>query len=312
MNSDLTGKSDVPLSERVPFRLERDFPLSELTTFGVGGPADWVAFCTSVADIKAAVEFCCQRNLEYFVLGGGSNVLVADKGFRGMIIVVQLEEYHVADTLVKCGAGCSLHEIVEKTTAAGLAGLENLAGIAGTIGGAVVGNAGAYGTCIADILFDIELFSPTEGLYIDKNEALGFSYRHSRLKASDEIVLSARFKLKPDSAEKLSERVREVLTERWRKVPKDDVSAGCFFKNIEKQGAPHGKLAAGWLLEQIGAKGLVVGNAAVYRNHANILVNSGGATADEVRKLSYILKDKVKEKFGIELQEEVVLVGDFS
>lgn len=302
----LTGDSSTTV------RIERDYPLSRLTTIGVGGPADRVAFCRSAYEIKEAVEICRSQGLDYFVLGGGSNVLAADDGYRGMIILNQIEDFSIDGEVVTCGAGLSLHTAVERVAAAGLEGMESLAGIAGTIGGAIAGNAGAYGRSVADVLIDVELYHPEKGFYSQESSQLEFRYRHSRIKRSGEAIIRGRFKLKHADADELKERVNKVLEERWQKLPRKDISAGCFFKNIEKADAPFGKLAAGKLLDDVGAKQLCVGRAGVYPNHANVLINKGGATASEIRQLSLELKRKVKETFSIDLVEEVVLLGDFS
>jgi UDP-N-acetylmuramate dehydrogenase len=294
------------------FRLEQNFPISKLTTFGIGGPADWVAFCRSADEIVEAVEYCRQNRLDYFVLGGGSNVLAADSGYRGMIIVPQIETLQIDGDIVTAGAGYSLQRLVEETVEGGLEGLEPLAGIAGTVGGAIVGNAGAYGVSIADRLIDVYLLHPAQGFVTQVTADLGYKYRHSSLKWSKNIVISGRFQLKRGDAATLKAKMDVILAERWQKHPKENVSAGCFFKNVESEAAPHGKIAAGYLLDQIGAKQMQVGHAAVYPGHANIIINKGGATASEVRELSIKLKAKVKEIYDIDLAEEVILLGDFS
>ncbi len=226
------------------FRLEQNYLISKLTTFGIGGPADWVAFCRSADEIVEAVDYCRQHRLEYFVIGGGSNILASDKGFRGMIIVPQIKTLEIVDNRVTVGAGFSLSELVEKTVAAGLAGLETLAGIAGTVGGAIVGNAGAYGVATADHLVGVDLYHPSEGFYTERKENLGYRYRHSDLKWSQNIVISGRFELTHGDAPTLKEKMQKVLTERWQKLPRENISAGCFFKNIESATDPNGKLAA--------------------------------------------------------------------
>jgi UDP-N-acetylmuramate dehydrogenase len=307
------NKAGVPsLPAKTGFRLEQDYPISKLTTFGIGGPADWVAFCRSPDEVVEATQFCRQNQLEFFVIGGGSNILASDKGFRGMLIVLQIEMLKIEDDCITVGAGYSLHKLVEETVATGFGGLEALAGIAGTVGGAIVGNAGAYGAAISDTLIDVNLYNPLKGFYTEQKDNLGYRYRHSDLKHSQNIVISGRFQLKHGDAASLKEKMDTILAERWQKHPQDNISAGCFFKNIESATAPHGKIAAGYLLDQIGAKQMEIGHAGVFPGHANILINKGGATASEVRDLSIRLKEKVKEIYKIELTEEVILLGDFS
>ncbi len=292
--------------------VKKDYPLASLTTLGCGGPADYVAFCHSADEVGRVLTYCREEKLDYFVLGGGSNVLAADKGYRGLVVLVQVDSCQIEDEEVSCGAGMSLHHLVEQTTAAGLGGLETLAGIAGTVGGAVAGNAGAYGRCIADVLCEVEIIDPQQGSITRPASELEFAYRRSNLKNSGAVIVTARFKLKHDNADELKQKVDEILEERWRKLPQEEISAGCFFKNIEKADEPHGKLAAGYLLDQIGAKQMSCGKAGVYGGHANVLINTGGAKASEIRELSLQLKKKVKDSFDIDLLEEVVLLGDFS
>ncbi len=296
----------------VSFRVEHNYPIARLTTFGIGGPADMAAFCDSVDQVVEAVEYCKKNRIDYFVIGGGSNILASDKGYRGMIILPRIEFLKVEGETVHVGAAYSLAKMVEQMVETGLAGLESLSGIAGTVGGAIVGNAGAYGQSISDTLIDVNLYHPDRGLYVAAKDQIEFRYRHSELKWSKNIVLSARFKLKHEDLELLRNRATEILDQRWSRHPHEDISAGCFFKNIEDKTAPHGKIAAGYLLEQIGGKSVTVGNAGVYPSHANILINKGGASASEVRELSLKLKQKVKEVYGVELSEEVILLGDFS
>jgi UDP-N-acetylmuramate dehydrogenase len=306
------GPEVISEAAKTGIHLEQDCPISKLTTFGIGGPADLVAFCSTAAGVVNAVEICQRRQIDYFIMGGGSNILASDKGYRGMIIIPQIKDFEIQDNVVICGAGQSLQQVVESTVAAGLAGMELLAGIAGTVGGAIVGNAGAYGSAISDHLLDVYLYHPVNGFHTEMKENLDYRYRGSSLKGSSEVVISARFRLEQGDAAQLQEKTRDILSERWKRHPRQNVSAGCFFKNVESENAPHGKIAAGYLLEQVGGKEMTVGRAGVYSAHANILINKGGASASEVRELSIRLKAKVKQAFGVDLCEEVVLLGDFS
>lgn len=310
ISSDRSGTAR-PVAENI-FRMERDYPIARLTTFGIGGPADMVAFCESVEQVVGAVEYCKKNNIDYFVIGGGSNILASDAGYRGMIIVPKIEFFLIEGDTISVGAAYSLARMVAEVVEGGFAGLESLSGIAGTVGGAIVGNAGAYGQSISDTLIDVSIYNPDKGLYTAQKDEIGFRYRHSDLKWTKNIVLSARFKLKHEEVELLRNRAAEILDQRWSRHPHQDISAGCFFKNIEDKNAPHGKIAAGYLIEQVGGKSLTVGNAGVYPSHANILINKGGASASEVRELSLKLKQKVREVYGVELSEEVILLGDFS
>ncbi len=306
------SKKIAKAPEGVSFRLEQNYPLSRLTTFGIGGPADWVAFCESAEEVRDAARFAEERQIPYFVIGGGSNILASDKGFRGLVVVPRIDFLEISGTTITVGATRSLAKFVDELAEQGLAGIEALAGIAGTVGGAIVGNAGAYGQSISDTLIDVQLYNHDKGLHTEVKSKLGFRYRHSDLKGSRNIVLSGRFELSRGDAEELLKKTEEIKQTRSLRHPHENISAGCFFKNIEDATQPHGKLAAGYLLDQVGAKQMSVGKAGVYPNHANILINKGGATASEVRQLSLELKRRVKEEYGVELSEEVVLLGDFS
>jgi UDP-N-acetylmuramate dehydrogenase len=192
-----------------------------------------------------------------------------------------------------------------------LTGLEFAAGIWGSIGGAVYGNAGAFGSCMADIVLSAEVMDAGGQLREEPNEYFRFAYRHSRLKETKEIVTTVRLGLKPGSAAEIAARVAEIRDTRCGKHPTTACSAGCFFKNIDDPSQPHGKMPAGKLLDDIGAKEIRVGGAAVFDKHANIIVNTGTATSKDIRELADILKRKVKEKFNIDLVEEVISLGDF-
>ncbi len=293
-------------------RARENEPMSRHTTFGVGGPADYFIEAHTSEDMVTAVNLAVNNSVDYFIVGGGSNLLVSDSGYRGAIIKSGLNDFNVESQTVTVGSGHNLELLIDKLCERGLAGFESLAGIKGSVGGAIFGNAGAYGAAISDCLVSAMIFKPgQEARIVDKNY-FDFSYRHSILKQTGEVVLEAEFKFESDSPERLKKKVREILEIRGEKHPESDCSAGCFFKNIEKADEEHGKLAAGALLDKVGAKSLKVGNAGVYKNHANILVNLGGAKADDIKELALILKKKVKDELGYELQEEITYLGDFS
>ncbi len=286
-------------------------PLSKHTTLGVGGPASIYIEARTKQDMIDAVSICRKHNSEYFVIGGGSNLLVSDDGFHGVIIHCAIDHFIQDGDRITVGGGYDLDTFVEKTCELGLAGVQMLSGIKGTIGGAICGNAGAYGGTISDHFESATLLNHASYVHSEDKYYFEFSYRNSILKRTREVVLEATFALTTDDATQLQKERLDIIEKRSKRHPKTDCSAGCFFRNIEKPDEKYGKLAAGHLLEKVGAKKLRVGNAGVYENHANILVNLGGATADEVRRLAMELKKMVKDQFGYDLNEEITYLGNF-
>jgi len=287
-----------------------DHPLADYTTFKVGGPARYFVECATSTDIVDAVNAAIEHDVKYFIIGGGSNLLISDNGYSGLIIHVATASMEVEEDHILVDSGFNWEELVEYCNANGLGGTESLAGIKGTVGGAVYGNAGAFGKSIADILIEAEIFRPGEQPRWEKNKYFAFSYRNSILKKSKEVVLRVKLSYSRKPAETLLSKQAEIMDLRGRKHPARDCSAGCFFKNIEKPDEPHGKLAAGYLLEKVGAKEMHIGGASVSDKHANILINSGTATASEIKKLAEILKERVKNEFGYILEEEITYLGD--
>lgn len=291
--------------------VKRDEPLAPYSTFQTGGPADLFVDADNSDILGRAIKLASELNLTCFVIGQGSNLLISDLGFRGLIIRNHILGHEVKDNEIYCGAGELLDNIVDLATENSLTGLEFAAGIWGTMGGAVYGNAGAYGSQISSVLKEAELIDTNGNIRLEKGEYFQFTYRHSYLKTTGEIVTGMTISLNPGEQGKIRARVDDIRDERGFKHPVQPCSAGCFFKNVEDPSQPHGKLAAGKLLEEIGAKEIVLGGAAVYEKHANIIINREHATSKEIRQLADKLKEKVKQKFGIELDEEVICLGDF-
>jgi UDP-N-acetylmuramate dehydrogenase len=311
--SDRSGTSLFgDLSARFGSKLIREEPLSRHTTFGIGGPADLFIEVNSVDEMVTAVGLCERHDQEYFIIGGGSNLLVSDDGYRGVVLKSSICHFERRGTEVTVGSGFNLEEFVDRVCSLDLAGVETLAGIKGTVGGAVFGNAGAYGGSISDCFASAKILKPGGAPRVEGKNYFEFSYRNSILKRTREIILEASFRFLNGSAEQLLKKKQEILQTREERHPTTDCSAGCFFKNIEKPDEKYGKLSTGMLLERVGAKAMTVGKAGVFANHANILVNLGGAKADEIRELAMILKKKVKDQFGYSLEEEITYLGDFS
>jgi len=285
--------------------------LSAYTTFQTGGEADLFVETTDADHLKMALRLARQLEIPYFIIGGGSNLLISDEGFRGLIIRNCIRLLEVKKKGIIAGAGESLDDLVDFATDHGLTGLEFAAGIWGTVGGAIYGNAGAYGGQIGNILDYAELIDWEGNIRTEQHAYFRFSYRHSVLKETGETITYAGFNLDTGDRSGIGARTAEIRGLRALKHPTKPCSAGCFFKNVEDPREPFGKLAAGKLLEEVGAKELKVGGAAVFGEHANIIVNTGTATSKDIRQLADILKERVKKKFGIELNEEIICLGKF-
>jgi len=297
--------------EQYQGEVRRNEKLSPYTSFRTGGPADLFVEITSREELAGGIKLAAEATIPYFVIGGGSNLLVSDEGYRGLIIRNQIMGLGVKNREILAGAGESLEQLVDYATTCSLSGLEFGAGIWGTVGGAIYGNAGAFGNQIGSVLKYAELINSSGEIRTESRDYFDFRYRYSHLKKTKEIVCSACFELEPKSQPEIEKKTTEIRQQRRRSHPTTPCSAGCFFKNIEDPNQPNGKLAAGKLLEEIGAKETKAGRAAVFEGHANIIINGGGASSKEIRQLADILKQKVKDKFNIELQEEVICLGDF-
>jgi len=291
------------LGEGVRFNV----PLAPYTSFRIGGPADFFFEALSPWELIKAVSVSRSLGIKYFILGGGSNLLVSDAGFRGLVIKNGCTALLTNGDNPGVQSGFSLNELVDKTAELGLSGLEFLAGIPGTVGGAVFGNAGAFGESIGNLLERAVVFDPDRGLETVDRDYFEFGYRSSKLKRNGEILISTSFRLEKKTAQEVKREAEEIRTLRREKHPQNQGSIGCFFKNIKEKGKT---IPVGRLLEQVGAKELAVGNAAVFDRHANIIVNRGGAKASEVRELAGMLTDRVREKFGYVLEPEIVFLGE--
>jgi len=243
-----------------------------------------------------------------YVIGGGYNLLFDDEGFRGLIIKNSVRGLALVDQggSVEAASGTNLGELVEFAADSGLEGFEFLAGIPGTVGGAVFGNAGAFGQAIGDRLEGGALLKPDGEEFRAAADYFRFAYRHSRLKIDRAFLLEAKFRMSPGDREKIRVKISENLAVRAKKHPPElTACAGSYFKNPARNG---GGRSAGFLLEQVGARGLVVGGAAVYPGHCNFLVNSGNASARDILALAAELKKRVEQNFGIRLEEEVIFL----
>lgn len=291
--------------------VRRDESLAAYTTFRTGGPADLYVEVASTMKLVEAIRLAVELAIPYFVIGEGSNLLVSDDGYRGLIIRNQIMGLAVENRELVAGAGERLDRAVDYATEHSLTGLEFAAGIWGTVGGAVCGNAGASGSQMSSVLDRAELVDRQGNIRIEPLTYFEFAYRYSRLKQTGETVSRSWFCLESGSRIDIARRTEEIRLSRCQKHPVQPCSAGCFFRNIENLDQPNGKLSAGKLLDEVGAKRLRVGAAAVFDRHANILINAGGASSRDIRQLADILKARVKERFNVDLQEEVICLGNF-
>jgi len=292
-------------------QVESDKPLAGLNTFGTGGSARLFAEVKNSEELAQLVKIAHENNVPYFMLGGGSNLLISDQGYDGLVIKNSILGLSAESEIVTAGAGEKLEDLVHFAADNGLAGLEFATGIWGTVGGAIHGNAGAYGADISAVMVSAQLVDEYGNIRDEELPYFEFHYRYSKLKKTHEFVTRAKFALKKGTHDLIQARISEIMDLRTDKLPKDEKSAGCFFKNILDARMEYGKLPAGKLLEEIGAKEIHFGGAAIFSKHANIIINTGSATSTDIWKLASILKMKVKEKFGIELQEEITYLGPF-
>ena len=282
--------------------IEREVPLAEYTTFRIGGPARYLAIPSSVEDLASLLGWAEKEGLPWLLLGGGSNLLVGDGGFPGLVVVTQeLMDIEVDGNRVKAQGGVFLSILASWAMRAGLSGLEPLAGVPGTLGGALLMNAGAYGRSLGDMVEEVEVLLDGSVEMIPARD-LEWGYRWSSLRGH--TVLGATLRLVEGDGDRIRREMVKYMRLRRQKQPLDLPSAGSVFKN------PPGD-KAGRLIEEAGLKGFCLGDAMVSPVHANFIVNVGQARAREVRALIGLIKERVKEKFSILLEEEIVYAGVF-
>lgn len=293
--------------ERTEALVKRSAPIAPYTTFGIGGPADVLVEVYTEQALQKVVAEAMAGGMRWLLIGGGSNLLVGDTGFRGVVIVNKIDHLRVDGHRITAGAGADLGEVVEAARQRSLSGLEFAIDIPGTVGGAIRGNAGAFGRSVGDVATRIRLLEGTT-LVDRKPSELGFAYRHSMLKTNTNIVVETEFTLQPGDRAEMDRIMGQHAAQRARRHEKGLHTAGCFFKNpVLPDGS---KIAAGQLLEAAGAKEIRDGGAGVHAFHANYIVNKDHATAHEVLRVAREMKRRVEEANGITLEEEVMVVMD--
>jgi len=296
-------------------RVHEHVRLAPLTTFRVGGEADLLVETRGSAEIVRALELAHQHGVAVTMLGGGSNVLVSDRGVRGLVVrprggvVEALDVHHV-----RADAAVTINGLVRWTIVRGFGGLERWAGTPGTVGGAVVGNAHFGGRLIGDVITEVQLVDRAGRIAAVPVAEMAFAYDRSRVQQTGEVVLTATFHVTPSDPVSLRETARASLAYRKRTQPLETPSAGCVFQNPEvgRDRLPPGMpCSAGALVDRAGLKGLQIGGARVSEAHGNFIVNEGAATAADIRALIERCKSEVQRQFGVTLREEIVYLGDF-
>jgi len=308
------------LRKRLGESLLTQEPLRHHTTMRIGGPADFYFAAHDEHQLVEALKAAHELDLPHFLLGGGSNALVSDEGFRGLVVRNAIEGVEFDGTAAQVGCGTDFLDLIYECRDRELSGLEFAAGIPGSVGGALYGNAGCYGQDIGTFTIECKIASLDGARVVSKPAAwFEFAYRDSRLKREPWVLLSCLLQFKRGERaaiqavidEKLE--IRRVKHPQWRVEP----TAGSYFKNLppgyEVPGLPHSpgtrRIPAGALLDECGCRGLRVGDAMVYAKHANIIVNAGRATAKDVLELAEEMKSRVRERFSVELEEEVMFLG---
>jgi len=302
-------KDPLNLVDRLPEALRpvvrTGIPLDGLTTLRVGGPAGLICPVHNPDHAQRFQGFARDSGTPFFILGGGSNVLADDRGYGGLILHVTADELSSNGDVIRVGAGHSFDGLIACSLDLGLTGLEFASGIPGTVGGAVVGNAGCYGHEIGEFLVEAVILTRDGNLMTVGPDSFGFRYRETDLRETGAVVLEVTLKLNRGDVHTAGQVRADRIADRRAKHPVDLPSAGSWFRNLPP-GTPGGRRqAAGHLLEQAGAKDMHEGDARVFPKHANIIVNSGAASSADVRTLAHRMKQAVKKMFGVDLQEEV-------
>lgn len=316
----------MELTERIGrlngITLLRDVPLSQYTRFGIGGPADFYIETADPASFAKALAMVRASGIESVVIGGGTNLIVADEGFRGVCLKLVTDRIRANGLCVEVECGASLQALVDFTVERGLRGMETMTGIPGSVGAAVYGNAGAYGHSIQERVRVVR-FLDGETVREFSNAECEFHYRESIFKSNKQwVILSVTLEMEAGDVAVLQETADRILTTRNRKYPPMMKCAGSIFKNFLLSELPpevvaelpgtvviEGKVPSAWFLEQVGAKGMKRGGIEVADYHANLIYNAGGGTARDLVAIVNELKRRVGERWGIALEEEVQYVG---
>lgn len=313
----------MELSELLP-QVEKNVALAPLTTFKIGGSAQYLFEAKTTEDVKKAIGAATKIGMPFFILAGGSNILFSDKGFQGLVIVIENTDWSINGTEVVAEAGVSVDTLVTETGRRGLSGLEWAGGLPGSIGGAVRGNAGAFGGETKDTLTEVEVLDENNEVRTISNKECEFGYRTSVFKEKNWIILSATFQLHKGDTEEIEKIAASNIEYREKRHPLEYPNAGSMFKNCDVKNVsadiqeqfkdvlkvdPFPVLPTAALIDRAGLKGMKEGQAQVSEKHPNYIVNLGGATAQDVLTLIKKVKSVIKEKYGVELEDEVQYVS---
>ena len=318
-----TEEAHARLAEIPNLTVSAHTPLAPHTRFGIGGPADLYAETHSAEAFIAALSAARESGRPTMVIGGGTNLIVSDQGFRGIVLRYRADRLMAANQGIVADAGAVLQDLVDFANQRGLRGLETLAGIPGSVGAAVYGNAGGYGHSIAERVVSVRFYDGAQVRVFDNAEC-EFHYRESVFKRHKEwIIFSTKLRLGPADPDVLRQISADILKVRNEKFPVTMKCAGSIFKNFLLQDLPgaaasqvpaavvrEGKVPAAWFLEQVGAKGMQRGDIHVATYHANLIYNAGSGTARDLCAVIQELKSRVRERFGVEMEEEVQYVGE--
>lgn len=303
--------------------ITENIPLASLTTFQIGGQARYFVKVSDVEEVQEAIAWALEQGVGFFVLAGGSNVLVPDEGIDGLVIHLVGSDFVRQGAVLDCNAGCDLLRLIRAMSVEGFGGWEKLAGIPGSVGGGVRGGIGAFGSEIKDFVTKVRALHSVTGVMKDfSNAECNFSYRHSFFKEHPEwVIFQAEVKLSKVRAADSTVLIEQTIAEREKRHLQDVRAAGSFFMNpvasqniceqFEKEKgvqSRENRVPAGWLVEKAGMKGVRVGGAQSSMQHANYIVNTGNATASDVRALAEQIKRAVKKQFAVDLQEEACVV----
>jgi UDP-N-acetylmuramate dehydrogenase len=297
---------------RAEFDGFNDEPLSHHSTLRIGGPADIYLEAKTPNAVRAALAAANELDIPVLLLGGGSNLLISDEGWRGVVLHVACSRMEFGDGECRVEAGADFLQFIQACCERGLSGLEFAAGVPGSVGGAIFGNAGCYGKAIGEFVIESSICE-LDGSNPRSVPAsfLGFEYRDTRLKREPKVILSARIRLTPAPREGIQALIDERLEERRVKHPdwRSEPTAGSYFKNLPPEREGEQRVPAGKILDQVDCRGLRIGDAQVFPKHANIIINAGKATAQEVLTLAEVMRSRAHSKFGVQLEEEVLFVG---
>lgn len=287
-------------------QIQENILMSKFTTYKVGGPARFFAEPNSTQELVECFQFCTTHSIEWFIVGKGSNLVVSDHGFDGLIIYIgkTLKDISIQGSILTAQGGALLHQAVARSVNAGLEGMQHLAGIPGTIGGGIYINAGAFSQELVQTLIEVESIDPNGNIHIRKGSECGLRYRHSHFFKWDEVITKASFKLQKSSSETMKIQMNETLKKRKGKQPLEYPNAGSMYKR------PEGTYA-GKLIEEANLKGFQVGGAQISPHHANFVINTGIATAQNIYDLSMEVINRVKANSDITLEREQIFIGKF-